>query len=363
MNIAFLTWANNWHVPVKTKYFVKKGHKVFYFELFPGTGQNIPTRGVERIQIKSDKKNRYLNLIEKISEVRRLTKEYNIDVLHIIDMNHAIYAPFSLAKRVVIENNGSDVLVKPKKKPYLKLFYRLMYRFVDAVVQDSYVSQKAGISYGASKANNEVIELGIDFDVFNREIEKGKAAELLGIPEDRRIIFSPRGFTQLYNIDTIIASIPEVRKRFENVVYVFCRHFGGDWEKYKKMAEELGVGENVLFTGFLDNELDMPYIYRDAEAVVSVPSSDSSPRSVYEAMACGTPAVVSDLPWYHGKFDKDRDLTVIPVGDSKMLAEATIQVLSNRPDGKIENAYKKVRENIDMMVHSEKLEKLYKRII
>ena len=41
----------------------------------------------------------------------------------------------------------------------------------------------------------------------------------------------------------------------------------------------------------------MPDVYRAADVVVSIPSSDSSPRSVWEALACGRPVVVSDLPW------------------------------------------------------------------
>jgi glycosyltransferase involved in cell wall biosynthesis len=41
----------------------------------------------------------------------------------------------------------------------------------------------------------------------------------------------------------------------------------------------------------------MPDVYRAADVVVSIPSSDSSRRSVWEALACGRPVVVSDLPW------------------------------------------------------------------
>ena len=41
----------------------------------------------------------------------------------------------------------------------------------------------------------------------------------------------------------------------------------------------------------------MPDVYRAADVVVSIPTSDSSPRSVWEALACGSSVVVSDLPW------------------------------------------------------------------
>ena len=41
----------------------------------------------------------------------------------------------------------------------------------------------------------------------------------------------------------------------------------------------------------------MPDVYRAASVVVSLASSDSSPRSVWEALACGRPVVTSDLQW------------------------------------------------------------------
>ncbi len=37
--------------------------------------------------------------------------------------------------------------------------------------------------------------------------------------------------------------------------------------------------------------------YRAADVCVSIPSTDSGPLSVWEALACGCPCVVSDLPW------------------------------------------------------------------
>jgi glycosyltransferase involved in cell wall biosynthesis len=40
----------------------------------------------------------------------------------------------------------------------------------------------------------------------------------------------------------------------------------------------------------------MPALYRTADVIISIPHSDAAPVSVLEAMACGTPCVVCDLP-------------------------------------------------------------------
>jgi glycosyltransferase involved in cell wall biosynthesis len=66
--------------------------------------------------------------------------------------------------------------------------------------------------------------------------------------------------------------------------------------KATRAIERLGLDGAVIMLGSVPAER-MPDVYRAADVVVSIPSSDSSPRSVWEALACGSSVVVSDLPW------------------------------------------------------------------
>ena len=119
----------------------------------------------------------------------------------------------------------------------------------------------------------------------------------------------------------------------------------------------------MLVIGNLDQKTKLPFYYRDADVVISIPSSDSSPASVYESMACKTPVIVSDLPWYQGKFEKDRDMVVVPVRDVEKLANAIIQVLSGEKTVNVDSAYEKVLININYETENGKLEKLYEKIL
>jgi glycosyltransferase involved in cell wall biosynthesis len=55
----------------------------------------------------------------------------------------------------------------------------------------------------------------------------------------------------------------------------------------------------------------LPDYFRAADACVSIPRSDSSPRSVWEAMACGCPCVLSDLPWTSELIEPGRHALVV----------------------------------------------------
>ena len=116
------------------------------------------------------------------------------------------------------------------------------------------------------------------------------------ITKDQKIIFHSRGLREIYNIDIIIKSIPKVKEIFPDVIYMFCGYFD-DLNPYKNEIKKLGVEKNVIFLGKLDRLKELPYYYSDADVVISIPSRDSSPLSVYESMACKTPVILSKLPW------------------------------------------------------------------
>ncbi|MDO9362830.1 MAG: glycosyltransferase [Sphingopyxis sp.] len=68
----------------------------------------------------------------------------------------------------------------------------------------------------------------------------------------------------------------------------------GDQESnYRKLAEQLGVERRVHFMGAVANS-DLPQLYRAADVVVMPSASEGLANAWVEALACGTPIVISD---------------------------------------------------------------------
>ena len=93
------------------------------------------------------------------------------------------------------------------------------------------------------------------------------------------------------------ARLPEeVRKKTPLVM------IGGGWEGGAESAagraRALGIAEDVRFLGWVDDRW-LPAFYRQA-GVFALPSREETfGRCVLEAMACGTPCVVNDIPIMH----------------------------------------------------------------
>jgi len=89
---------------------------------------------------------------------------------------------------------------------------------------------------------------------------------------------------------------PELRRQRPLVMV------GGDWENElaacQARAAELGVTEDVRFLGWVSDAWLAP-LYRHAVAFCMASREETFGRSVIEAMACGTPVLVHDIPIMH----------------------------------------------------------------
>ena len=183
---------------------------------------------------------------------------------------------------------GSDVY---RAEGAFKLANVVVGRLADQVVADSQDLAAAMVALGTPPDRTAVLNWGVDLAQFTPPSADERAAlrERLGLG-DGPVVLSPRSLNALYHPEVILAAFERLRERLPGARLVL------EHMRAEPPAELGPLPDGVTIVGHVPYE-EMADWYRVADACVSIADTDSSPRSVWEAMAAGCPCVVSDLPW------------------------------------------------------------------
>lgn len=186
-----------------------------------------------------------------------------------------------------------------------------------------------GVAPGALE-KTEIIRWGIDPEQF-RPMDAHPLRQKLGIDVGTPVILCPRGFAPIYNIDTLLRAFANVRKQITNAMLVlFEFHQDGGYRKYMdSIIEELGLKNNIIILGDIAHA-DMPLYYNIADVVVSIPSSDGMPQSLFEALACQSALIISDLPHYREIVEDQKEVRMTPVS-VEAVTDAILSLLEDAP--------------------------------
>ena len=319
MRILYLANSSNWHIDLWTQYFTK-AHSVFLFSERENYLNDQPFKDViitqsegllggffNYLNITSHRLfqlNKLLSAKFYAAEIDKLVLKEKIDIIHAHTLFHGYVASFVKSSvPVIFTPMGSDIIIHAQKNLIYKFMAYKAFSKSTVITGDSLILQKKGYDVGARQEKNFIIQNGVDSSIFKPQ-SANKLKQKLGISKSETLIFSPRAITPLYNIEAIIESLSELKKTDPRFKCMFSYAFGGEYySKLKKKVISLGLAENVIWLGYIKYE-DMQLYYNAADIVISVPSSDSSPKSVYEAMFCGKPVIISDLEWSYELLDE-----------------------------------------------------------
>lgn len=150
----------------------------------------------------------------------------------------------------------------------------------------------------------------------NKSISKKIIKNKYGIPECDFILYVG-GFSPRKNISGLLHAFKLLtEKKSTNLKLVIAGRKGPSFEKYKIMAQKLGLSDKVIFPGFISTN-DMPYLYNSAKLFVYLSFYEGFGLPPIEAMACGIPVVASNVTSLP-EILKDSAVLVDPFDDFKI---------------------------------------------
>lgn len=214
---------------------------------------------------------------------------------------------------------------------------------------------------GVSSERIHRVDLGVDLERFRPVGEPERAAlrAELGLG-DGPVILSFRAGASLYNLDRVLRAFAIVRKRAPGATLLLVpgdRALDAGVKAELRRAEDDGA---VQVVGPVAH--DQMHRYMAAASVgVSIPDSDGSPNSVWEALACGLPLVLSNLPQVAEKLGGSGAAEMAgPTDDS--VADALTRILADpaRRESMAREARSWAEHNADQRDQAALLAELYR---
>lgn len=270
---------------------------------------------------------RNLNIFSWMRTIHRLIqliKGIKIDLIHSNGSRATIYG--GIAARLTNTPLIWHVRIADSDRLLDKLLARLAAKII-------VISKAVGKRFDWLKNKEEkivVIYNGIDLEKFNPWINGEKIREEFHLSFQTPLVGIVGRLDWYKGHGYFLQAAKKIAEAIPDTHFLIV----GDGE-YKKRLEnirkELGLNENVLFTG---NREDIPQILAGIDIFLLSSVSEGFGRSVAEAMACGKPVVATRAGGIPEIVVDGRTGILVPPRDSNAMACAIIELLKDREKGK-----------------------------
>jgi N-acetyl-alpha-D-glucosaminyl L-malate synthase BshA len=263
-----------------------------------------------------------------IWRLARQIRQRNLEVLHAHQYTPFFYGALAAAvsrtgTRIVFTEHGRHWpdLVSAKRRLVNRL---VLDRLADRVTGVSAFSAQALSTRDGFRSNRiQVIENGIDVSRYERPVDREALRRRLQLDPDRRYIATIARFHPVKDHPTLLRAFAIVSKAIDDVDLLLAGD-GPLRPELERLVDELGIQGRVRFLGVRSDVADL-LAAADLFALSSL--SEAASLTVLEAMASGTPVVVTDVGGNPEMIRRGVDGQLTPRGDATAMAETMIRVL------------------------------------
>ncbi|MCA9472732.1 MAG: glycosyltransferase [Nitrospirales bacterium] len=224
------------------------------------------------------------------------------------------------------------------------------------ITSASRTTQQVKQSYGISTVST--IGDGVDLELFSQQPKDVALQNELGIGSDDKVVVFIGVLTSYQGIDLLLDSALQVFKQIPTAKFLIM---GFPEEAYRKKAIDMGLQDNVIFTGKIEYADAARYLSLGHVAVSPKVSSSEANLKLFTYMAMGLPCVVFDNPVNREILD---DLGVYAEnGDPQAFAQKIVSLLQDSKHAKTlgDACYQKASSEYSWDVVGQRLLGIYER--
>ena len=273
------------------------GHAVFI--IAPDPGEKDREEGVYYLKAKRFKSYPDYFIPLYRSRVKKIIRELDVDIIQIYGVAFmalkAMLVSHSLKIPTVLTyvTNVTDVMdfysplkILPLKtqKKLVWIYLRNLLKRPNRLVLLTPESQRDMEQHNVHARKIEILPMCIDVERFRPGFDGDEIRRRYGL-EDKRVVINVGRMSYEKNLPQVI----DAMRFMPEDVMLLSVGSGPAFDDVKKHAEEVGLMDRVIFTGFVPNEVLAQY-YCAADCVVSASRFETQGLTIVEAMACGIPA-------------------------------------------------------------------------
>ena len=258
------------------------------------------------------------------SEMFRVSNQHGLDLIHVhYAIPHATAALLARAMTgvpYVVTLHGSDVTLLGGDPSFLPV-NTFSVESADAITAVSgYLVEEARSRLGINR-DITVIPNFVDSDAFSPAPDEAVEGHS-GRPV---VITHISNFRPVKRVQDLVAAMGMVVEEAEGARLLLVGD-GPERHRIELLVEELGLGRNVLLTGY---RRDIPHLLRCSDVLVLCSEMESSPLTLLEAMSSGLPVVTTEVGGIPEIVKDGGNGFLVPPGSPRELAERILELNSD----------------------------------
>ncbi len=259
-----------------------------------------------------------------LAALRRVLRKVRPDVIHAGTIQTGAFLTALTGFHPLVSMSwGSDLLVDSESSALLRQITRFTLARTDMLLGDCLAVQEKAAEFGFPRERVALFPWGVDLQHFMpAAVESDNLRARLGW-QNAFVLFSNRAWEPIYGVDVIVRGFIQAARQRDDLRLLLLGS-GSLAAPLRQMILDAGLMERVHFGGQV-NHASLPRLYRSADLYLSGSHSDGSSVSLLEAMACGRPVLVSDIPGNREWVQAGEQGWFFPDGDAAALAEGILR--------------------------------------
>ncbi|HVN15090.1 MAG TPA: glycosyltransferase family 4 protein [Anaerolineales bacterium] len=302
------------------------GHEVFYLKLEHNARQvedrPVPSQ-VEQIQWAGGRGPfRWRDVPRLALDLKRVIWDLKPDLVHAGPIQTCAFLAVLTGFRPILTMSwGFDLMQDVHRNRWWEWVTRYTLTRSTFFTSDADVTRDKAVAYGMNPNHTVVFPWGIDLEKFAPNTARRSRSKSF-------TLFCNRSWEPRYGVDVLAKAFVKVAASKPEVGLILLNG-GSQSATLRQILQNDGVLDRVHFGGQISQN-DLPDWYHMADLYISPSHVDGSSVSLMEALACGLPALVSDIPANKEWVTDHENGWLFRDGDVDDLAAKILQAIESR---------------------------------